>query len=161
MRTFTTSRSARLGRAPSEGWFSLPNLAFLGCLVGTGLVCAGIALVPDEPAQQTALPLTTTAAAKSVGEIREDAPWRARMEGAIREAAAVASADGASINVDQTLAFLNAAPPTLRSSMQKDVAAGRAPELDAIGGPILRGAARHGIPVPVTAFLVETIKSLR
>jgi 2-dehydropantoate 2-reductase len=45
--------------------------------------------------------------------------------------------------------------------MQKDVAAGRTPELDAIGGPILRGGERHGIPVPVTASLVETIKRLR
>jgi 2-dehydropantoate 2-reductase len=41
--------------------------------------------------------------------------------------------------------------------MQKDVAAGRPPELDAIGGPILRGGARHGIAVPVTAELVTEI----
>lgn len=105
--------------------------------------------------------LTTTASSKSVGEIRDDPIWRDRLEATIREATAVANADGASISADHTLAFLNGAPPTLRSSMQKDVAGGRPPELDAIGGPILRGAERHGIPVPVTAFLVEAIKALR
>lgn len=102
--------------------------------------------------------LTTTASAKSIGEIRDDPVWHARLEAAVREAGAVATADGANISIDQTLAFLNATPPTLRSSMQKDVAAGRTPELDAIGGPLLRAAARYGIPVPVTASLVEAIE---
>jgi 2-dehydropantoate 2-reductase len=104
--------------------------------------------------------LTTTASSKPVGEIRDDPVWRSRMEAAVREAAAVANADGATISADRTLAFLNGAPPTLRSSMYKDVAAGRAPELDAIGGPILRGAERYGIPVPEVASLVEEVKSL-
>jgi ketopantoate reductase len=42
--------------------------------------------------------------------------------------------------------------------MQKDVAAGRPPELDAIAGPILRGGAALGIPVPVTAELTAMIE---
>jgi ketopantoate reductase len=41
--------------------------------------------------------------------------------------------------------------------MQKDVAAGRAPELDAIAGPVQRGGARHGIPVPATAELAGLV----
>jgi ketopantoate reductase len=41
--------------------------------------------------------------------------------------------------------------------MQKDVAAGRAPELDAIAGPILRGGNEQGIQVPATQALVDNI----
>jgi ketopantoate reductase len=41
--------------------------------------------------------------------------------------------------------------------MQKDVAAGRAPELDAIAGPILRGGSKYGIDVSATQALVNNI----
>ncbi len=43
--------------------------------------------------------------------------------------------------------------------MQKDVAAGRQPELDAIAGPILRGGQRHGIDVPATTELARLVSS--
>jgi ketopantoate reductase len=42
--------------------------------------------------------------------------------------------------------------------MQKDVEAGRSPELDAIGGPIVRGGKAHGISTPVTSDLIEMIR---
>ena len=41
--------------------------------------------------------------------------------------------------------------------MQKDVAAGRQPELAAIAGPILRGGQRHNIPVPNTDQLAQLV----
>jgi len=50
-------------------------------------------------------------------------------------------------------------PPGMRSSMQKDVAAKRQLELDAIGGPIVRGGQRYGIDVPTTVELIEKIQS--
>jgi ketopantoate reductase len=34
----------------------------------------------------------------------------------------------------------------------------KAPELDAIAGPILRGAHRHGIDVPATRSLVAAVE---
>jgi ketopantoate reductase len=43
--------------------------------------------------------------------------------------------------------------------MQKDVAAGNPPELDAIGGPILAGGRRYAIDVPVTGELVERVRA--
>jgi 2-dehydropantoate 2-reductase len=46
----------------------------------------------------------------------------------------------------------------MRSSMQKDAAAGRPIELDAIGGTILRAAARAGTDAPVTARLVADLQ---
>jgi len=49
------------------------------------------------------------------------------------------------------------APAGMQSSMQKDVAAGRAPELDAIAGPILRGASTHGVAVPYTQELARLV----
>jgi 2-dehydropantoate 2-reductase len=42
--------------------------------------------------------------------------------------------------------------------MQKDVAAGKPPELDAIAGAILRRAEEHGIDVPVTREIAEMIR---
>jgi len=43
--------------------------------------------------------------------------------------------------------------------MQKDVEQGNPPELDAIAGPILRGAAQHGIAIPATMKLVANIEA--
>ena len=47
----------------------------------------------------------------------------------------------------------------MRSSMQKDAAAGRPIELDAIGGAVLRGAERAGVEAPVTARLVAELRA--
>jgi 2-dehydropantoate 2-reductase len=49
-------------------------------------------------------------------------------------------------------------PGNMRSSMQKDVERHNLPELDAIAGPILRGAQRHGIEVPATNKLVAAVE---
>jgi 2-dehydropantoate 2-reductase len=46
----------------------------------------------------------------------------------------------------------------MRSSMQKDVAQGKQPELDAIGGAIVRAAARHGIKTPVLSGLIQAVE---
>src|SRR5229473_652095 len=51
-----------------------------------------------------------------------------------------------------------ALPVNMRSSMQKDVKQHKAPELDAIAGPILRGDRRHGIEVPATKKLVAAVE---
>jgi 2-dehydropantoate 2-reductase len=42
--------------------------------------------------------------------------------------------------------------------MQKDVDKHNPPELDAIAGPILRGARRHGIEIPATKKLVAAVE---
>jgi 2-dehydropantoate 2-reductase len=46
------------------------------------------------------------------------------------------------------MAELDDAHAELRTSMQRDIAAGREPELDAIPGAVLRAAARHGLECP-------------
>ena len=105
-----------------------------------------------------AFALTTTAADKTTGEILADPQWRELGLSCIREASAVAAAEGAKIDADAVIASVMKMPGDMRSSMQKDVERGNAPELDAIAGPILRGAARHGINVPATKTLVEGVE---
>jgi ketopantoate reductase len=51
---------------------------------------------------------------------------------------------------------LDAAHPTLSSSMQRDLAAGRPPEL-AIPGAVLQAASRHGLECPTIEELTEQV----
>lgn len=102
--------------------------------------------------------LTTTAAGLNIGEVNRDLVWRKRLEAAIREVAAVGTASGTPLDAAVILPFFDKTPQTGRSSMQKDVAAGNPPELDAIAGPILRRAEQYGINVPVIRELVEIIQ---
>ena len=69
-----------------------------------------------------------------------------------------ATADGVDLDEAATVAILEQVPDGMRSSMQKDAAAGRPIELDAIGGTILRAAARAGTDAPVTARLVADLR---
>jgi 2-dehydropantoate 2-reductase len=102
--------------------------------------------------------LCTTAADKTVGEIMSDAQWRAQGEACVREACAVAVAEGAQVDAEKVLAGVRVMPAGMRSSMQKDVEQRKAPELEAIAGPILRGARRHGIDLTVTKKLVAAVE---
>jgi Ketopantoate reductase PanE/ApbA C terminal len=58
------------------------------------------------------------------------------------EACAVAKASGAEVDAAQIQAIYDGLPSGMRSSMQKDLASMRQLELDAIGGPIVRGGER-------------------
>ena len=71
----------------------------------------------------------------------------------------MAKADGAEVDVSKLQETFDSLPPGMRSSMQKDVAAGRHLELDAIGGPIVRGGKRYGIAVLTTIELIATINA--
>jgi 2-dehydropantoate 2-reductase len=102
--------------------------------------------------------LSTTAADKTVGEVIADPSWKGQLEACVREACAVAVAEGAKVDPEAILAGMMAMPANMRSSMQKDVEQHKAPELDAIAGPILRGARRHGIEVPATKKLVAAVE---
>jgi 2-dehydropantoate 2-reductase len=102
--------------------------------------------------------LATTAGNKSKQEIFADPAWRARLELAVREACAVAAAEGAIVDQLKIQAMIEGLPSTMRSSMQKDVSAGRTPEIDAIGGPIVRAGSIHGIDVPTTRELIARIE---
>jgi 2-dehydropantoate 2-reductase len=100
-----------------------------------------------------ALACTTSAWDLPLGEIRADPERRAALEACVREAAAVAEAEGAHVSPEATMAELDEAHSELRTSMQRDIAAGREPELDAIPGSVLRAAARHALVCPTIGRL--------
>ena len=102
--------------------------------------------------------LSTTSANGPIGAVLADPDRRSRWEACVREACAVAAHEGATVDPDAVIQATQAMPPALRSSMQKDVEQHRAPELDAIAGPILRGGAHHGLPVPATRALVASVE---
>jgi 2-dehydropantoate 2-reductase len=102
--------------------------------------------------------LTTTAREAPLSDVVADPEWRRRLEACTRELARVAAAEGVDVDADATIARY-AQIGALRSSMQKDRAAGLPLELDAIGGAALRGARRHGIDAPATAELVALIEA--
>jgi len=114
-----------------------------------------LSLLWDKLAFLAPLALATTALEAPLGAVREDERYR----GSQNEALAVARAEGAHIDEEAIRALQASAPGEMQSSMQKDVAAGRQPELDAIAGPILRGGMQHGIPVPNTDALARLINA--
>jgi len=130
--------------------------------VGAALQAAGIdtrvsadeiSLLWDKLAVLAPFALATTALDGPLGAVREDE----RFLGCQSEVLAVARAVGADVDGELLRTLMASAPAETRSSMQKDVAAGRAPELDAIAGPILRGGNRYGIPVPNTDELARLV----
>jgi 2-dehydropantoate 2-reductase len=104
--------------------------------------------------------LSSTAAALPLGGLRVDPVWRKRLIDSSAEVVSVAQACGVTINQGWE-ARLDSAPGDMRTSMQKDAAAGNPLELDAIAGPILREGHAHAIPVPVTEQLVSLIRDRR
>jgi len=103
------------------------------------------------------LALLTTVKQAPVGNVREE--WRNELIALVAEVASVARAEGALGDERSVLELLDQVPASMQSSMQKDAVAGRPVEIDAIGGVVVRAAARHGIAVPVTALLVEEVRS--
>lgn len=101
--------------------------------------------------------LTTTALGEPLSAVMTDPTWRRRAEACVRELAAVAAAEGFAFDPDDTLERYDRIGD-LRSSMQKDRAAGRPLELDAIGGAVVRAARRHGLDVPTTRELIAMIE---
>jgi 2-dehydropantoate 2-reductase len=108
-------------------------------------------------ARLCALALTTSAADQPIGYVRSDPRWRSALEGAVNETVAVANAEGAALDAADTLAELDGAHAELGSSMQRDIAAGRATELDAIAGAVLRAGQRHGLRCPTVQWLAERV----
>jgi 2-dehydropantoate 2-reductase len=104
-----------------------------------------------------ALATVTSAAGLSLGAVRADPRWNAALQGVVRETVAVAQAEGAPTDADETLREIADVHDDFRSSMQRDLEARREPELDAIAGAVLRAGERHGIPCPTLAEMTAII----
>ena len=103
------------------------------------------------------LALLTTQYMTPLGPVREQ-HWR-DFEAVVCEVAAAARAEGADVDPEATLAFARTVPAEMGSSMQRDAEAGSPTELEAIGGAVLRAAARHGVAVPVTENIVAQLRT--
>lgn len=137
--------------------------AMIGKLAGLGFTCQFIAneqtLLWGKLCFLGPIALVTSASGMNIGEILADAAWKRKLTTAVTEACAVANASDAEIDEAQIQAIFAGAPPGMRSSMQKDVAAGRQLELDAIGGPIVRSGEKYGIDVSTTVELIAAIRA--
>jgi 2-dehydropantoate 2-reductase len=102
--------------------------------------------------------LSTTAANKPIGDLVADPALWQRLKAGVHEACEAGRAEGAKLNEEVVINSIKTLPPGMRSSMQKDVEQGKQPELDAIGGAIVRAAARHGINTPVLSDLIRAVE---
>jgi 2-dehydropantoate 2-reductase len=114
-----------------------------------------LSLLWDKLAFLAPIALATSALDAPLGTAREDP----RFAGCREEALAVARAERAQVDGDALRKLHEGAPPSIRSSMQKDLAAGREPELDAIAGPILRGGQQHNLPTENTQQLADQVRA--
>jgi len=93
-----------------------------------------------------------------IGQIIADLTRMGELRELVMEVCVVAVASGAKVDANAVIDRIKTAPADMRSSMQKDVEQGKLPELDAIAGPILRGAEMFGIAVPNTKRVVGQIQ---
>lgn len=103
------------------------------------------------------LALMTSAYDLRLGAIRDDPALAGELEACVLETGTVAVASGAELDPADTLRELADAHPGLGSSMRRDIAAGREPELDAIPGAVVRAAERVGVEVPTVRRLFARV----
>jgi 2-dehydropantoate 2-reductase len=99
----------------------------------------------------TALSGMTALTRKPIGEVRSHPATRAMLLDALREAVAVARAEGARIDeafAQKQLEMMDTLPAGMLSSMAQDLLRGRRLELPWLSGAVVRRAERHGTPVP-------------
>lgn len=99
--------------------------------------------------------LLTTHARANVGAIRTDR--REELVAVIGEVVQIAGADEVRVDPSAILRLIDSVPASMETSMQRDQAAGRALELDALGGALIRRAAKARVDAPVITRLVDEI----
>jgi 2-dehydropantoate 2-reductase len=96
----------------------------------------------------------------NVGEVRQSPPTRALLQQVMEEVAAVAAKRGVHVAPDivaRTMTFIDNMPGEGTASMQRDVAAGRPSELEAIVGSVNRLGSAAGVPTPATQFIYASL----
>jgi 2-dehydropantoate 2-reductase len=103
----------------------------------------------------------TAAVRLPIGEIRTvDAAW-AGFQRLVAEVAAVAEADSSPrppAAQERALALAQSVEPASFSSLHDDLVAGRRMELEALHGLVVRRAAEHGVPVPMSEAVHAILK---
>ena len=102
------------------------------------------------------------ASAATIGVIRSQPELRRQLVEALREIVAVSRANGVALDdrdVRDALARLDVMPAEGRTSMQRDLAAGRPAEVDAQIGAVVRLARGAGVPAPYHGRVLQEIRS--
>lgn len=97
---------------------------------------------------------------KPAGAWRHVPETRALLKAAMNEVVDLANARGVSLpreSVERTLPFVDRLPEDATASMQRDLLEGRASELEAQTGAIVRLAKAAGVPTPANAFLYAVL----
>lgn len=100
---------------------------------------------------------------KPAGKIRSNPETRALLSRAMEEVCALAQARGITLpaeSVEKALASVDALPDEATSSMQRDIAAGKASELESQNGAVVRMAKESGIEAPTHESIYRALKSL-
>ncbi len=95
-----------------------------------------------------------------MGEFRHVPETRALMTALMREVEALARAQKITLDADvveKSLAFVDAAAPNIKSSMQRDVESGRRTELESMIGVICRKGREWGVLTPVADFVYAAL----
>jgi len=103
----------------------------------------------------------TAAARLPIGPAWAQPAFRETYDRAMAEVEALARHAGIAVAADvraQKLRYLDASPPTMRSSMMVDITSGRPLELEALVGAVVRRGRDAGIPTPVMATLYGILK---
>jgi len=111
-------------------------------------------------ARLSVLSAATALSRRPVGELRTDSEWRPRMEQALAEACAIATADGVRLMPSAQWTRIVEMHHSLTTSAARDVKAGRRSEIDAIAGSVVRAGKRLGVPCPVLSELVAEAAAL-
>ena len=136
--------------------------AFLSeCGLHTRVGASEAEVLWEKLARLAALACTTALSNQPIGVIRGDAHWRALLTGAVQDGVAVANACGVPMTVDAQMRVIDGLPETLTTSMQRDIAAHRPSELDAIAGAVVRAGRTHGLACPTLEELIRRIETER
>lgn len=97
------------------------------------------------------------------GTIKSCPETMVMLESCMSEIEAVARAKGVALEtgvVAEAMAFVRAMPDETTASMQRDVAAGRLFELEALTGSVVRYGRETSVPTPVNSFIYAALKPI-
>ncbi|HEY8414455.1 MAG TPA: ketopantoate reductase family protein, partial [Thermaerobacter sp.] len=103
----------------------------------------------------------TAAAQRPLGAVLADPEGRETYERMVREAIAVARAAGVRLPADAFQRVMDTSlsmDPQMTSSMQRDLAAGRPVEIDALCGAVVRYGRRHGVATPCQQAIMAVVQ---
>jgi 2-dehydropantoate 2-reductase len=96
----------------------------------------------------------------AIGEVRQCEPTYKLLQRLVEEVAAVARARGIQLHADvipRTLSFIDNLPADGTASMQRDMAAAKPSELEAIIGSVVRFGRECGTPVPAMEYVYASL----